>query len=260
MSPSVWINCLWFLSLVLSLTSALFGMIAKQWLREYMQWKTTSWLPQRFIALRQRRYEALMKWKVPAIIATIPVLLEIALILFFIGLAVLLWTINGIVTGLYTAAISVSVYFAFVTTALPSIWPRCPYKTPAGWAFLRTVWLLSASWAKRKKQRRHDSREIEQRGAVDIKRSFGGYWTRLRQWIIHSIRRTRDGHQGDEYNGVTPKGEAVANRLVILREWWRLRTWARQIQTVSVAKGRARAIVPDLCADTKAGEIQKLER
>ena len=29
-TASIWINCLWFVSLVLSLASALFGMIAKQ--------------------------------------------------------------------------------------------------------------------------------------------------------------------------------------------------------------------------------------
>lgn len=146
LTPSVWINSLWFLSLVLSLTSALFGMIAKQWIREYMQWSTTAWLPQDFIALRQRRYEAFLKWKVPATIAAIPVLLEISLIFFFVGLAILLFTINGIVAGLSTAVIGASICLAFVTTVLPAIWSRCPYKSPAGWALLRLLWLSAPIW------------------------------------------------------------------------------------------------------------------
>ncbi|KAJ3524188.1 hypothetical protein NM688_g8605 [Phlebia brevispora] len=35
---AVTINTLWFLSLVFSLAAALFGILAKQWLREYLQW------------------------------------------------------------------------------------------------------------------------------------------------------------------------------------------------------------------------------
>lgn len=37
-SATRWINTLWFLSLVFSLASALFGIMVKQWIREYMQW------------------------------------------------------------------------------------------------------------------------------------------------------------------------------------------------------------------------------
>lgn len=145
-TSAVWINSLWFLSLILSLTSALFGMIAKQWLREYMEWTTTSWLPQRTIALRQKRFEAFEEYKVPAIIATIPALLEVALILFFAGLIVFLWTINRTVAGVSIAAIGTSITLAILATVLPVFRRRCPYKSPTGWACLRLVWLMAGTW------------------------------------------------------------------------------------------------------------------
>lgn len=143
---AVWINSLWFLSLILSLTSALFGMIAKQWLREYMEWTTTSWLPQRTITLRQKRFEAFDEWKVPAIIATIPALLEVALILFFSGLIIFLWTINRTVAGVSITAIGTSITLAVLATVLPVFRRRCPYKSPTGWACLRLVWLIAGTW------------------------------------------------------------------------------------------------------------------
>lgn len=145
-ASAVWINSLWFLSLILSLASALFGMIAKQWLREYMEWTTTSWLPQNFLALRQTRFEAFNEWKVPAIIAAIPGLLEIALILFFSGLIVFLWTINFIVAGVSITVIAISITLAVLATILPVFYRQCPYKSPTGWACLRVVWLLAVAW------------------------------------------------------------------------------------------------------------------
>lgn len=145
-NSAVWINSLWFLSLILSLTSALFGMIAKQWLREYMEWTTTSWLPQRTITLRQKRFEAFEEYKVPAIIATIPALLEVALILFFSGLIIFLWTINRTVAGVSIAAIGTSITLAILATVLPVFHRRCPYKSPTGWACLRLVWPIAGTW------------------------------------------------------------------------------------------------------------------
>lgn len=87
---AVWVNSLWFVSLELSLGSALFGMIAKQWLREYMTWTTMSASVKEILSLRQYRYQAFLDWRVPGIIEAIPALLEVALVLFFSGLVILL--------------------------------------------------------------------------------------------------------------------------------------------------------------------------
>ncbi|EIN09794.1 hypothetical protein PUNSTDRAFT_133564 [Punctularia strigosozonata HHB-11173 SS5] len=92
------INTLWFLSLVLALASALLGIFVKQWLREYMSWINISPV-QHAIQLRDFRYEAFQRWKVPAIVTLVPGLLQVAVVLFFGGLVALLWPIDTIVSA-----------------------------------------------------------------------------------------------------------------------------------------------------------------
>ena len=77
---------MWFLSLVISLASALLGILAKQWIREYLTWDKATALPKTNIRVRQVRFEAWEDWHTPAIISAIPVLLEVAIILFVMGL------------------------------------------------------------------------------------------------------------------------------------------------------------------------------
>ena len=77
-----WINALFFTSLVLSLAAALFGILTKQWLREYMQWNSPLATPCENVIIRQFRFEAWESWNVAATIAAVPALLEIAMILF----------------------------------------------------------------------------------------------------------------------------------------------------------------------------------
>ncbi|PSR75165.1 hypothetical protein PHLCEN_2v9281 [Hermanssonia centrifuga] len=130
----VWINILWFLSLVLSLAAALFGTIVKQWLREYHMWESES--SQNAVWLRQVRFKAFMEWKVPIIVATLPGLLEIAFVLFVIGLIILLWTLHVTVAVVVSIAASGFLLIAFTVTIMPAFSPSCPYKSPIGWAFV----------------------------------------------------------------------------------------------------------------------------
>lgn len=137
-----------------------------------MEWSTTSWLPQNFLALRQNRFEAFNGWKVPAIIAAIPALLEIALILFFAGLIVFLWTFNPVVAGVSIAVIAISIVLAVLATVLPVFHRQCPYKSPTGWACLRVVWLFlfdrCTSW--RKRDFSGDGEDVVDKAAVDVLR------------------------------------------------------------------------------------------
>lgn len=142
----VWINALWFLSLVLSLAAALFGMISKQWLREYQQWTTMSGLSETQVALRQGRYEAFVEWKTPAVIASMPVLLELALIFFLLGMEILLWTLNAVVFGICTVAVVILITLVTVVTVLPAFHARCPYKSPVGWTCVLAKAALSPLW------------------------------------------------------------------------------------------------------------------
>ncbi|KAJ3518919.1 hypothetical protein NM688_g9374 [Phlebia brevispora] len=90
-TSAITINALWFASLVLSLASALYGILAKQWCREYIKWKYVLADARENVLIRQARYEAWDQWKVSAFIAAIPALLEISLVLFLSGIVVVAW-------------------------------------------------------------------------------------------------------------------------------------------------------------------------
>ncbi|KAK7030322.1 hypothetical protein VNI00_014244, partial [Paramarasmius palmivorus] len=151
-ASSIRINCFWFLSLIFSLTSALFGLLCKQWLREHERDVPTR-TPGENLALRQLRRDSFEKWGVASFLSALPILLEIALVFFFIGVLDLLWTLHPIVFGICLAAISLSMGLYVLTTILPTITiPRqarfihyrdfgqlayqfiCPYKSPQAWA------------------------------------------------------------------------------------------------------------------------------
>ncbi|KAF8549349.1 hypothetical protein OG21DRAFT_1488605 [Imleria badia] len=83
-SPSVLMNKIWYLSLVLNLAYVLFGMMVKKRLRTYMQWTTTSTFPTDARILRLQHYNEFVGWKTPAIIAYMPVLLQVAIGLFLL--------------------------------------------------------------------------------------------------------------------------------------------------------------------------------
>ncbi|PSR99068.1 hypothetical protein PHLCEN_2v4225 [Hermanssonia centrifuga] len=129
-----WMNCLWFLSLIFSLSSALFGILAKQWIREYLQWRKVAAAPRENVLLRQLRIEAWDDWKVSVGISAIPALLELAVVLFLAGLVVLVWTLDEVVAIVITTAVSIVIMALCTVTVLPAFYRRCPYKSPTGWA------------------------------------------------------------------------------------------------------------------------------
>ena len=141
-SSQVRINAVWFLSLTLSLSTVLIGIMCLQWLREY---RRDVALPHKdAIALRQMRYEGLLAWHVPEILSALPVILQSSLLLFFVGILDLLWDRNTIVAASVTVVVGIVITFLIVTSALPALQhalvrdkhlrvSQCPYKSPQSW-------------------------------------------------------------------------------------------------------------------------------
>ena len=129
-----WINSLFFTSLVLSLAAALLGILAKQWIREYMQWNSPLAAPRENVLVRQMRFEAWEAWNVAATISAVPALLEVAMILFLTGMVILLWTLDDVVAICVTAVVSAFLLVVSAFTILPVLFRRCPYRSPTAWA------------------------------------------------------------------------------------------------------------------------------
>ena len=132
-----WINALLFSSLVLSLAAALFGIMAKQWIREYMKWNTPLASPRDNVLVRHIRFEHWGKWNVEAFVWSIPSLLELAMVLFLAGIIVLLWTLDSFIAIAITTLVSVFLTVVSVLTVLPIFIRHCPFKSPTAWAFVR---------------------------------------------------------------------------------------------------------------------------
>ncbi|SJK98272.1 uncharacterized protein ARMOST_01535 [Armillaria ostoyae] len=127
-TTDVWVNGLWFTSLSLSLATALVAVLVKQWLHHYLA--LPSGTPQERSHVRQYRYGGFQKWHVLVIVGLLPVLMHLALGIFFVGLTVFLvplrpglsWVIGAGTVAAYTTYL--------ITIFLPILYPQCPYRTP----------------------------------------------------------------------------------------------------------------------------------
>jgi hypothetical protein len=135
---AVRVNICWFVSLVLSLTAALFGFLLKQWMENYVSWTQVS-PPQDAVALRQLRHEGMVWWKLQTIRTAQPVLLQLSLLLFMGGLVQFLWPIHPLVAYVLAGIVGLCLFAAVVATFLPLMSPSCPFRGPfsAGLASIR---------------------------------------------------------------------------------------------------------------------------
>ena len=129
---AVWLNALWFASLICSLSAASIGIMAKQWLNEYSAGLSGN--SRQIARLRQLRLNGLRRWHVKEIVAALSVLLQVASALFFAGLLVLLWQLDDVVATVATVLVGLLIIFFLSTIILPSIVPGCAYLSPLSMA------------------------------------------------------------------------------------------------------------------------------
>ena len=135
-----WVNGLWFAALACSLSAALVSMLAKQWLVP-PAYESGS---RRYRARqRQVRYTQLEVWHVFALINGLPLLLHVALLLFFAGLIVLLWSGDTGIMATTFVIVALAYTFYFGSMWLSLLYPYCPYQHPIS-AHLRK-WMMEPS-------------------------------------------------------------------------------------------------------------------
>ncbi|KAK0231497.1 hypothetical protein IW262DRAFT_1261564, partial [Armillaria fumosa] len=123
-----WVNGLWFTSLSLSLTAALFAVLTKQWIHQYLS--VPSGTPRDRCHVRQFRYMGLEQWRVGFIIGLLPVLMSTSLAVFLVGLVLFIIPLRVSIASVVGAATFISFSAYIVTNFLPIFYPSCPYKTP----------------------------------------------------------------------------------------------------------------------------------
>ena len=125
-NPARRINYLWFSSLILSLVTASFGMLVKQWLREYLSGNFA--LGRSHLRLRFFRFLGMVEWRVFKIASLLPLLLQIALALFFTGLCIFANHIDPRLGSLTTSLVCTWAILLLLVLVAPAFSPRCPYK------------------------------------------------------------------------------------------------------------------------------------
>ncbi|KAI0078007.1 hypothetical protein K474DRAFT_1594948 [Panus rudis PR-1116 ss-1] len=121
------VNVMWFASLIIALMAASYGMLIKQWLREYLAGEETS--PQARVRIRCFRFPALQTWKVFEIVAILPLLLQLSLGLFLLGLCFFTSSIHPSIGFTCIPLVALWITLLFSSTMAPILGPRCPYKT-----------------------------------------------------------------------------------------------------------------------------------
>ncbi len=123
-----WVNGLWFTSLSLSLTAALFAVLTNKWIHQYLS--APSGTPRDRCHVRQFRYMGLEQWRVGFIIGFLPVLMSASLAVFLVGLVLFIIPLRVSIASVVGAITFISFSAYIVTNFLPIIYPSCPYRTP----------------------------------------------------------------------------------------------------------------------------------
>jgi hypothetical protein len=138
---AVWVNSLWFLSLVISFTCALLAMMLRQWAYRYTRLtQRARHRPQERALIRAYFADGVDKMHLRGAVEILPALIHIYLFLFFAGLAIFLFNINHsvFVSVIWWIGLALMVYVW--VTVMPVFWHHSPCYAPLS----SLVWSLHA--------------------------------------------------------------------------------------------------------------------
>ena len=122
------VQSLLYASLATSLFAALLAMLGKQWINRYIRNRGGSAADKS--RDRQRKLDGLEKWRFYLAIESLPILLQLALLLLGCALSLYLWTISRTIAAvvLTFTLFGVTLYTLFTLAA--TLHYNCPYQTP----------------------------------------------------------------------------------------------------------------------------------
>ncbi|KAN0135091.1 hypothetical protein V8E53_006982, partial [Lactarius tabidus] len=129
-NSAVWVNALWFLSLVISLTCALLATLLQQWARRYLKITQPRYCLHKRARIRAFFSEGVEKCLLPWTVETLPTLLHISLFLFFAGLVVFLCNVHLTIFKLVLSWVGLCTALYGCITCMPIIRHDSPYYTP----------------------------------------------------------------------------------------------------------------------------------
>ena len=124
------VNALFYASLGVMLLAAFIAMLIKTWVREFDRNLQAMSRPDERAMTREFRYLGVEHWKLPEMVAMLPLLIQISLVLFSLGLIVFLFHINTPAFGVTTAIFGVGILYYAITTSISVLVTSSPFRSP----------------------------------------------------------------------------------------------------------------------------------
>ncbi|KAG8807711.1 hypothetical protein FRC17_004300, partial [Serendipita sp. 399] len=216
-TQSILVNCFFFASLCLSISTALAAVLAMQWVTDYgAVTRRAGSTPEERVKRRHFRYQGGQDWRMDGIIGALPIALHLSVLLFFVGLIVWMWDVHHSVFAVVFICGAVAVLFYMLTTILAIFYPSCPYRTPlASWTYillrLLVRVLFPSSWLATPTQ---ELKSDEEKGVA----SGAGLLSKLRLFVTPLLSRLAPSSLASRDNGYIRHSDKglMANSLVWL--------------------------------------------
>ena len=231
------VQCTMYASLAVSVLAACLAMLGKQWLNRYDQIEMRGTLIQRS-RHRHRKMTGMAAWHFDITMEALPVMLQIALLLFCYGLSRYLWNVNQTVAAVIIATSSLGFVFYVCIVSAATASYECPYQTPVslllrvliyydfrknGWYQRRARSLESlVSWA-------WDRFTGPKGSPAGPANRFGsrrrGRTSSVKAWFTSNRKKTKDpeasatAESGGNTNGLVRKATSITSFHSALSEW-----------------------------------------
>jgi hypothetical protein len=126
----VLVNALFYASLSVMILAAFTAMLIKSWVREFDRGLRAMTLPEQRAKTREFRYLGMERWRLPEMVGILPLLIQISLFLFSIGLVLFLFHVSKPSFGVTTAIFGAGVLYYTSTTSISVFVTSSPFHSP----------------------------------------------------------------------------------------------------------------------------------
>jgi len=124
------VNALFYASLGFMVLAAFIAMLIKSWVREFDHGLQAMSIPEQRAKTREFRYLGMERWKLPEMVETLPLLIQISLLLFSIGLVIFLFHISKPSFGVTTTILGIGILYYVMTTSISVVVSSSPFHSP----------------------------------------------------------------------------------------------------------------------------------
>jgi Family of unknown function (DUF6535) len=191
---AVWVNSLWFLSLAISLTSALLATLLHQWTRRYVTIaQPIHGSPHKRARIRAFFANGVDKLHLPWVVETLPILLHLSLSLFLAGLLIFLFNANQTAFNAVAGWVALFGGIYACITFMPIFRHDSPFYAPLS----STAWFLYAATL------------YAVFGVLSFVRSGRGNFrdlkNRYREWVLGGVERAAEDIVSDQSSKVNDR-------------------------------------------------------